>query len=344
MAASVSHSTPSDVLNLQPCDSAQEARFSKYITATASSCLRKTIETIHWVIENRGGLAFLWSSVLVPSQYMCPNAQISNNIIDHTVKSNQIALEKFNLSTNGRSIGGVIVYPPNWNRNDRSRCIVYHNGNGTSVSDFFKSGSFEGPPAQMIKSAQCPVILYDYRGTGLSSGNPKSSKFYPTYASIVDDGESLLRLSLESFEKITILGSSLGGAVATASLARHLNCKIPSSSPHFLAPGRVRLINHDSFTTSTSVAFPNWPTISSWIGWMLGVLVDAATPMKSLINRNIPITILCHQNDPVIPFGARMANYIGTLPKNPNVSIMYSPEYGHANLSRDMMQNLQRNC
>lgn len=301
------------------------------------------MKTIIWAIVNRGGIALLTGILLVPSQLICPNAKTSNEMIDRASKSNPASIEKFDLPINdSSSIKGVISYPKNWNRHDRSRCVVYHNPNAMTVPNFFETGNLDWTPAEIVKLARCPIIMYDYRGTGLSSGNQTSRlfQFRPTCESIVYDGEKVLCYALEKFKEITIMGSSLGGAVATASLAELLNAKVCPTSPCRPAPGRILLINHDSFTISTSVVMPKWPTIASWIGWMIGGCLDAATPMKTIVDRNIPVTVLYHQNDPVIPRGARMADFVRTLPKQPNVSVFDSPEYGHANLSQDMVRSL----
>ena len=73
---------------------------------------------------------------------------------------------------------------------------------------------------------------------------------------------------------------------------------------------------------------------------MLGANLDAMAPMKNMINRGIKVTVLYHTKDPVIPFGARMGDFIQTLPENANISVLSSPQYGHANLSPDMVDFL----
>lgn len=64
------------------------------------------------------------------------------------------------------------------------------------------------------------------------------------------------------------------------------------------------------------------------------------TPMKNLIDRGVKITVLCHTKDPVIPFGARMGDFVQTLPKKTNATVFTSPHYGHVNLSSDMIDIL----
>ena len=229
------------------------------------------------------------------------------------------------------SLEGIIYYPKNWNPQDKSRCLIYHNPNGTTVGEYFVwNDDLSWTPKKFRELAKCPIILYDYRGTGLSSEN---HNFQPTCESIIADGEKALQYALNQFQSVDVVGSSLGAGVATASLDRHLK-KAPEDCQ------RVRLFNHDSFSTTPRVLMPNWPTIADWGGWAVGALLEAKTPMKNLIQKEIPITVLCHLDDPVIPKGARMAEYVAGLPPAQNVSILYSPDHGHANLSSDMIQSL----
>ena len=129
-------------------------------------------------------------------------------------------------------------------------------------------------------------------------------------------------------------GSSLGGGVATISLERHLS-KVPEDSK------RVSITNHDSFTTTPRVVFPSAPNFADVAGWVVGGNLDAQTPMTSLIERGVKVTVLCHNQNPVIPQGARMAEYATHLKYKPNVSLIYSEKYGHANLSSDMIHQLK---
>jgi len=302
--------------------------------------LTRTIGAICWLIVNRGGFAFLTGSILVPSQYRCPNAEKSEEIINQAVRSNPASIEILDLPHyDGNSLKCVIYYPKNFNRKDHSRCIIYNNPNCATVADFIKNGNLFSTPAELLKLAKCPIIMYDYRGTGLNSSKNQTSRFFkyrPTARSIVTDGHRILNHALQNYKKVTTFGSSLGGAVATASLMDATICKPP------LGRDRVHLINHDSFTATTSVIMPKWPKIASWIGWTIGALLDSTDPMKNLIEQGYRVTILNHQNDPIIPRGAQMADFISNQPKAENVSVVTSPEYGHAYLSKDMTQKLAR--
>jgi hypothetical protein len=304
-----------------------------------SSSIESSVKTVNWMIENRGGFAWLTGLVMIPSQFLGPKATKSNEILAAAAKSEHFEIKRFSFSikNSDTSVEGLIYYPRDWDRSDHSRCVVYHNPNGITVSGYFDEGCLSWTPAEILKLTHCPIIMYDYRGTGLSSENTSlvSFAFRPTYESIVVDGETVLEYALKLFHSVDVIGSSLGGGVATVSLERHLKNNPEDAK-------RVSLKNHDSFSTTPKVVMPGWPSVADWTGWALGGLLDAETSMRSLVNRCIPITVLCHLQDPVIPHGARMVDFIETLPNKHNVSIIYSTEYGHANLSQDMIRKLEQ--
>jgi len=179
--------------------------------------------------------------------------------------------------------------------------------------------------------------MYDYRGTGLSQTNEtfigsQSMSFRPTYESVVSDAEAIITYVLGTYNSVDIWGSSLGGGVSTVALDKVLQKRA-------IALSRLRLFNHDSFTTTTQVVMPNWPKFGRVCGSVLGGLIDAETSMRNLIALGVRVIILCHQLDPVIPVKARMADLFRN---SNNVWIIYSPYYGHADLSDDMIANLMR--
>lgn len=300
--------------------------------AFLSSVYKETMKKAHWMVENRGGLACVLGLVMVPSQLSCPGYKKSNKIIEKAAQSKGFTLEKFSLPLDGNTaLRGVIYYPENWDPQDKSKCVLYHNPNGVTISGYLKEGELSWTPAEIVKLSNCPIILYDYRGTGISSDKSGRSclGFRATYESVVVDGEAALCHALQSFSSVKVVGSSLGAGVATASLDRHLTKKPEDSS-------KVALFNHDSFSTTPRVIFPYLPRIADAVGVVLGGMLDAATPMQNLIRKGIPITVLYHKQDPIIPKGSRMAEYVETLPRASNVSVIYSEEYGHANLSQDL--------
>ena len=315
---------------------------SESSTSTSSTLFTSSMEasaqSVNWLTVSRGGLAKLVGLAMVPSQFLGPDLESSKLIIQHACQmkhNGECTVETIQLEHGTGFLNGVICYPLGWNRNDTSRCVVYHNPNGITVPQFFEDGVLSWTPGEILSLKKCPVILYDYRGTGLNQGeySSSSSQFRPTYESIVVDGLTVLDYAFKKFENVDVWGSSLGGGVATASLERHLS-KNPNNAK------RVSITNHDSFSTTPRVVLPGYPRVANGLGWLLGGNLDAQTPMESLIERGVKVTVLCHQQDPVIPAGARMAEIVSDFKNRENVSLIYSQQYGHANLSYDMLQKL----
>lgn len=282
------------------------------------------------------------SSLLVPSQYMCPKASEAQQKIYQALPSNRFTIEEFEIPIEHSNtfIKGLIYYPKKCDPQDTNRCILYHNPNGTTVSSYFSDNGFDRTPKKLMDAAQCPIIMYDYRGTGLSSDNKGlfGSKFVPNSSSLIQDGEAALAFALNKFEKVIVAGSSLGGGIATISLDHFFQNQ--SKKPIRSLENRVQLINHDSFSSISNVVFPN-SNLVGWITRCLGVQLNAAASMERLIDRKIPITVLCHTNDSVIREGSRMAEMIESHPKSPNVQVIYSSNGYHAELSSEMLKNLK---
>jgi hypothetical protein len=302
------------------------------VTFVKNTC-QQSAEIIHWFIQNRGGLAKVAGVVMVPAQYLAKDYFLSNKIINkcllHGLKNGKI--EKIAIPLGDRMIQGVICYPKNWKKEDNSRCIVYHNPNGLALADFFQNQWLQWTPREIFEVRKCPMIFYDYRGVGLNQDVNISFPFHATYESIVEDGQAALKYALKTFDKVEVMGSSLGGGVATASLDRHLT-RYPLDKKRI-----IQLVNHDSFTTTPRVLIPKLPGVADSLGNLIGANLDAMTPIKNLIDRGLKVKVLYHEQDWVIPFGARMGDAVKALPKKNNVTVFKSPYYGHANLSKDML-------
>lgn len=291
-------------------------------------------QLLHWMIENRGGLAKIAGLLLLPAQIISNNCVSSKAIIDRLVNEGLVncQLEKIAIPLGSGSIHGLICYPIDWRKEDNSRCVIYHNPNGIAMVSFFKGNRLTWSANKLMESKRCPLILYDYRGVGVNQDviSLSSLRLLATYETIVADGQAVIEYAFKQFRQIEVVGSSLGGAVATVGLHRHL-IKTPSDI------SRIKtLVNHDSFTTSSRVILPNQHRLADFIGWSIGGNLDAATPMVNLINRNVKVLVLYRTKDPIIPFGARMGDFVQTLPKVPNVTVFASDSCGHGDLSSDM--------
>jgi len=314
--------------------SAVTSSFASVSPDPVLTSVETSVQAVHWMITNRGGFALLTGLVMVPSQFNI-SMSAAQNVIQEAAKKNRIESIKLTLE-DGSHLEGIIYYPDGWKREDDSRAVLYHNPNGATIADFFSRNTLTWTVGEIARIRHCPIIMYDYRGTGLSQENSCTSlAFRPTYHSVVVDGTAMQTYALARFKYIEAWGSSLGGAVGTKALDAHLS-KFP------LDAKRVDWTNHDSLTTTSRVIIPSLGWVADYIGAPLGGNLDAETSMKALIQCGIKITVLCHQKDPVIPQGARMAELIESLGPKDNIRLIYSPYRGHANLSGDMLADLQK--
>lgn len=320
----------------QPLSSISEGKSQQSLLADS---MESSSRSIDWTVENRGGIAKLVGFLMVPSQFLGPKFSECQQIINSACQYSRThggLVRQIQIEHKAGLLNVVICYPRGWDPDDSSRCVVYHNPNGATVAQFFENNRLSHVAGAILDLRRCPIILYDYQGTGLNE-NPEeisSLKFRPTYESIVEDGLCVLNYALKTFTNVDVWGSSLGGGVATASLERYL-AKNPSEA------GRVSITNHDSFTTTSRVVLPGSPQVADCLGWMLGGNLDAQTPMESLVKRGVKVTVLCHEKDPVIPPGARMAEFVSQFADEGNLSVINSPKWGHAHLSYDMLADLR---
>lgn len=282
-----------------------------------------------WLVENRLGFAKVAGIPLLLSQVLpwlgknfpnmfppdfprVPGLQESREIVEAAFKAGDtygFRTEPLQIKHGSGILHGVICYPPDWDPN-KSQCILYHNPNAIVISQFLVGGYLDptSAPGRIQSEKKYPVILYDYRGTGLNKFEGRLGNLpFSTCETIVQDGVAAVVCALEKFERVYVAGSSLGGGVATASLARHLEAS------GGLDDARVELLSHDSFTTTSRVIMPGKPRLADFLGWLVGGNLDAEAAMRILIEHNINIVSLNHLDDPVIPKGVHMSEFIESL-------------------------------
>ncbi len=306
-----------------------------------SKASKASISPIEYLIENRGGFAHLAGLAMVPSQYICAGGEESARVITQAKEHFQrqgMRLESFSLAHKGDVLHGITVFPRGWIQGDTSKCLVFNNPNGIVTAELLQEGCDLLP--KLLELKKCPIILYDYRGTGMNRDIISSSSlgFKATHLTVVQDGYAVLKSAARIFGQVENWGSSLGGGVATCALA-----KLVDKYPGYV--GSTRLTNHDSFTNTARVVMPNHHKTADFLGWMLGGKLEAQKPMRSLVEKGVKVTVLCHDQDPVIPAGARMAEFVESMPLDGmgtryHVEVIRSGEYGHANLSADMVARL----
>jgi hypothetical protein len=306
------------------------------------------INLVSWIKETHCGISKLVGARLISAQFNAGHTQQqSQEIIDTVCNTKQpdgYRSEKISMGYGSVNLTGVICYPPSWNENENSDCILFHNPNGHVISQFFSDnklattpedqddGLITDTPGNLQKGKKYPIILYDYRGTGINK--PEGIwRYLPTATAetAIQDGITALHYALTNFSgNITILGSSMGGGIATISLANYLDATNDSKN----IESRVNLISHDSYTTTSCVMIPQYPSFANNVGSLLKSHIDAEESMQCLSHRNVKIIVLAHEKDDIIPKEARMSRF---LPKSDNISSYTSERSGHANLSKDQL-------
>jgi pimeloyl-ACP methyl ester carboxylesterase len=272
--------------------------------------------------------------VAIPAQLFDSSVSTANQVVETALQHLPDSIEKveriFIPVEEGRGVQALLIYPTGAHR---SNCIVYNHPN-TNTLPYYLSRGFESqlPPFQLMFKRKCPVLLYDYRGTGISRPEIFEGANFVNHMPCVNttsaDAYAVLAYALNRFAHIELWGSSFGAGVATVACDAYL-----SENPEQAC--RIRLFHHDSFTRIGAVAFPKeFMGLASFLGTEL----DAEIPMRRLAARGVKIAILCHTNDPVIRAGARMAEILPSL--RGKVRLIESAHYSHASLTEDMLQQI----
>jgi len=342
------------------------------VAATCTSLVSRTVsiasDLISWSVENRLGAAKLLGALVVPAQFLQPEVSSSRILAEACNANNQKSGHVVRSDTalyGDTRLKVAVCAPPKWRAGDTSRCVLYHNPNGVSIGSYFQrndplpaspsclpqqhrhsglKGAFSEQTAPAVHGPgiiqdirQCPVILYDYRGVGI---NKQTTPFFPTCETVVQDGLAALHYALLHFDKVEIFGTSLGGAVAAASLDRY-------PDPTYSLRSRVNISLLDSFTTTTHVMFPNQGTWIDSLGWLFGAYLNEAQHTGNLIHKGFRIAVSNHTNDEAIPPQAQLANYV--LDRNayePNVRVHLSGKetdrhlFNHGSFTEDVQEFL----
>ena len=193
--------------------------------------------------------------------------------------------------------------------------VVYFNGN-------FQL-SIETPTWILEESLNsgnaCNLVLFDYRGVGLSTGEFTGTR------DLVVDGSSIIAWVKKGIgtipSQIHFYGISLGGAIS--SLTKSLD-------PEHLTG---RIINDRSFASSSKV-------ISTWYGsgymgnlisWIFHQYGYSATPSLALNAASGEKLVIYHPYDAVIPDGASMRHAVGK-----DQIFCLQPKEGFEEMSKDL--------
>lgn len=317
-------------------------------TSLCSRAIDTVADIIRWPIENRLGVAKLFGSLVLPAQFTRPNLPSFQLLAEACNHRNQKSGHRVQLDLalyGNTKLMVAVCYPPNWTNGDTSRCVLYHNPNRITIASYFRRNYYDAEgseqnrfdfqprishsglkkfaadgstsaahcPGVIQDIRQCPIILYDYRGAGI---NEQATPFFPTCQTVVEDGQATLHYALTHFDQVEVFGTSLGGAVATASLDRY-QCTTD------VLKDRIKKVNVlDSFSDTSHVLFPAQGHWIENLGWLFGAHLDGKKHVSSLISKGFNVAISNHTHDEVIPPEARLASHIPTQDvSKPNVQV-----------------------
>jgi hypothetical protein len=333
----------------------------------------KVKSTFNWLREYNFGISKLLAYRLVSAQvtsipwFGIRSPEIGRKIIDqlcNSVDQNSYQFEKITVPNieGNEYLTAVICYPPNWDKTNNSECIVYNNQNGTTISQHIADnklvttadgdsiGTPRDTPGNYQAYKKCPIILYDYKGTGINQ-DTGFSRILPTAdaKTIANNAEDVIRYGLSKFKKVHVLGSSMGGYAANKGVAQHLE-NINDNYTASQVAKQIHIINHDSFSGTSETLIPAFPNFAKRLGCFLGAHADSISPMLQLMKYPLTIDILSHQDDKTIPRGARMIDAIDeikivTASDTPTaeyakVKVFESPKGPHSCLSQDQLKQL----
>lgn len=284
---------------------------------------------VYTALNERGGFHQLAHFCMLPHNYQGPDLRTARRTIREMKASLPTEfiekLEEVEFEGNGLHISGVIIYPKDANL---EKCVVYYSPGEVTIAELLANGlDRNSTPYHLLRHSKCPMILFDYQGTGLNQ-TERDVDAVVTANEITLEGGAVLNYAMEKFKQVDVWGSSLGGAVATVACDNYLR-----EHPDHLS--RLSLFNHDSFTNSIDAVSKDKNMIE--FASLFGGNLNALPAMQSLVQRRLKITVLSHQRDPVIQPGAKI---IDQMRPSRNVTLIRSELHGHGNLTNDMLDKL----
>jgi fermentation-respiration switch protein FrsA (DUF1100 family) len=166
----------------------------------------------------------------------------------------------------------------------KNRLLVQFHGNAENMSTHFKFVAW-------LPAAGVDVVTFDYRGYGRSDPKP------PTQKGLVEDGCAILewirRHPELSQRPLYVLGQSLGGAVASSTLAACLDADVKG------------LIIDSSFSSYRKTA--RLVLSRFWLTWpfqypLSWLITDEEEPMAAMSHLTVPLLAFHSPADPVVPY------------------------------------------
>ncbi len=190
---------------------------------------------------------------------------------------------------------------------DPSRVLLFNHGNGGNISHRLEK-------LQMLHALNLAILIYDYRGYGLSKGRPSEKGLY-----LDADAMFVYLLKEKGYEpdQIIAYGESLGGAVAIELTSRR---------------DLKGLIIEGSFSSIKDIARKYFPFIPSFI---YKTKYDSINKIDDI---TVPKLIMHSIDDEIIPlkFGVALFDAAaGPMSPKRNMSL----KSGHSCLNSDLQSN-----
>lgn len=197
------------------------------------------------------------------------------------------------------------------------KTVLFCHGNYGNIS-------YKDYVVEMCDRSQLNLLLFDYRGYGLSRGIPSQHGLY-------SDGECVYKYltKTHSPDQIIIWGESLGGAVAT-----HIASKHPCST----------LILMSTFSSLDDVLRDStYGFVPTLLAKSLGFLTDVMPSKVKIKEVKCPIVILHSPDDELIPFsnGIRLFE---SIPHNCKLFIEIKGAHGSPDISEDEIKQMFTFC
>ena len=191
--------------------------------------------------------------------------------------------------TPGRAVHGWYVRAPDQlapaggDRTDR-RVVLFCHGNAGNISHRLETLAF-------LLDLGADALLFDYRGYGLSDGEPSEEN---TYADAVACHQWLISVKQYAPDQIIVFGRSLGGAVAI-DLASRMPCG--------------GLIIESTFTAAVDVGRKFYPFLP--VGWLLRDRYDCLSKIPRV---TCPVLVTHSPNDEIVPYEMGVQLYEAARP------------------------------
>lgn len=220
-------------------------------------------------------------------------------------------------AADGNRIHAWFAAPANWRPADGA--VLYSHGNGGNLS--WRAGTVR----RWRDATARAVLIYDYPGYGKSNGSPNEAS---CYAAAEAAHAWLVQEQQVPADEVVLLGSSMGGAMATELAARH--------------SGRL-LVLINSFTSFPDMAAVRFPWLPA--RWLVRNRFDN---LGKLAGIGCPVLVAHAEEDRVVPYTqgvrlfeqARQPKRFFSLPDHPHMHPR-RPEFFAA--VRDILQATARN-